>query len=38
MAPQLRPNKYAYQAIVLAGLAAVKLFRVPLRPVLRTGC
>lgn len=30
MAPQLRPNKYAYRAIVLAGLAAVKLFRVPL--------
>jgi 1-acyl-sn-glycerol-3-phosphate acyltransferase len=30
VAPQLRPNKYAYRAIVLAGLAAVKLFRVPL--------
>ena len=30
MAPQLRPSKHAYRAIVLAGLAAVKLFRVRL--------
>ncbi|MFI7584996.1 lysophospholipid acyltransferase family protein [Kocuria sp. M1N1S27] len=30
MAPLLRPNKYAYRAIVLVGLTAVKLFRVPL--------
>lgn len=30
MALPLRPNKYAYRTIVLAGLAAVKLFRVPL--------